>query len=345
MNPIALRLLNQQLYAPEFTSPAEVVRHMCAMQAQDYRMMRWAVAMRTRRASHEAFRKAYDSGEIVRVHLLRGTWQLLSSKDYAWMLSLCAPRAIAVINGWMKAGGISISAKESSQIQSILVRVAEEQGSVTKEDFEQALIEHDIVMDEHRLSYHIRMAELGGVLCSGDLHPKKATYALTSKKISHSEVLSNEEALAQMARRYFISRAPATLEDFAWWSGLNIGECRQAVAMLGDELHVEQIDGRVFYLHEKSRTRGYRSGKSLLLPPYDEYLISYKSRDLVLPTEHTPRAHSNNGIFYPVVVRDGVICGNCKPYTKRLQTTFFATSECMPSLDGEWEEYQQYLVR
>lgn len=47
MNPIAIRLLNQQLMAPQFRHPAEVVHYMGAMQAQEYRLMRWAVAMRT----------------------------------------------------------------------------------------------------------------------------------------------------------------------------------------------------------------------------------------------------------------------------------------------------------
>ena len=42
MNPIAIRLLNQQLVAPQYSDPAEVVSYMGAMQAQEYRMMRWA---------------------------------------------------------------------------------------------------------------------------------------------------------------------------------------------------------------------------------------------------------------------------------------------------------------
>ena len=38
MNPVAIRLLNQQLVAPQFNDPAEVVSYMGAMQAQEYRM-------------------------------------------------------------------------------------------------------------------------------------------------------------------------------------------------------------------------------------------------------------------------------------------------------------------
>ena len=64
MNPVAIRLLSQQLVAPQFGSPAEVVSYMGAMQAQEYRMMRWAVAMRTRKPSHTAFKEAFDKGQI-----------------------------------------------------------------------------------------------------------------------------------------------------------------------------------------------------------------------------------------------------------------------------------------
>lgn len=93
MNPISIRLLNQQLIAPQFSKPEEVVSHFGAMQAQEYRMMRWAVEMRTRRPSEKAFTKAFNEGKIVRLHLLRGTWQLVSAEDYWWMLDLCAPKA------------------------------------------------------------------------------------------------------------------------------------------------------------------------------------------------------------------------------------------------------------
>lgn len=66
MNPIAIRLLSQQLICPQFDTPQKVVSHFGAIQAQDYRMVRWAVMMRTRKPSSIAFKKAFDEGEIVR---------------------------------------------------------------------------------------------------------------------------------------------------------------------------------------------------------------------------------------------------------------------------------------
>jgi hypothetical protein len=228
MNPIALRLLNQQLVCKQFTSPADVVSHMGAMQAQDYRMMRWAVAMRTKKPSEEAFRKAYDSGQILRMHLLRCTWQLISAQDYSWMLQLCAPKIIATLNGWMKSNKISISDDEGAAVRKIIEQNIGDRTDVTKEDITDALVRNGMHMDDHRISYHIRLAELSGSLVSGNLHPGKATYCLASQKIKSAPSIGKDEALARLTTKYFQSHSPATLDDFVWWSGLNAGDCKRA---------------------------------------------------------------------------------------------------------------------
>ena len=343
MNPVAIRLLNQQLVAPQFSDPAEVVSHMGAMQAQEYRMMRWAVEMRTRKPSARAFKAAFDSGRILRLHLMRGTWQLVTAEDYWWMIDLCAPKALAVIRGWMSSNRISIPDEELVSIRDILAQTAADKGSMTKEDFVEALAARDIRMDEHRLSYHIRMAEISGTLCSGDLVPMKATYALTADKVRPREKMDRDEALMRLTRKYFQSRQPATLEDFVWWSGQNISDCRKGIALLGDSIHVERYQGRDFYLTDNCRTRGFRGGKYLLIPPYDEYLIGYKSRDIVLPPEHRHRAHNNSGIFKPIIAHDGIICGNWAPFKPTCQATFFDNSHDTTAVEEAWQAYQQYL--
>jgi hypothetical protein len=349
MNPIALRLLNQQLICPQFDTPAELIGYMGAMQAQEYRLMRWAVAMRTKKPSVKAFKKAFDSGQILRLHLMRGTWQLVSAEDYWPLLELCSQKALSVIKGWMRSNKISIPEEEVAYIREILVQTVADKRSVTKEDFVQALSEKDIHMDEHRLSYHIRYAELSGTLCSGDLLPMKATYALTADKVKSKTKLDRDEALMMLTRKYFQSRQPATLEDFVWWSGLNINDCRRGIELLADYLHVETCHGaslpsREFYLTDDCRTRGFRKGKYLLIPPYDEYLIGYKSRDIVLSPDYKHKAHNNSGIFQPVIAHDGVICGNWTPFKEDLQATFFM-GEHKADLQEEWKRYKTYQLK
>ena len=340
-NPATIRLLNQQLVAPQFSDPAELVGYMGAMQAQEYRMMRWAVAMRTRKPSAKAFKQAFDNGRIIRLHLMRGTWQLVAAEDYWMMIDLCANKAIAVTKGWMSSNKISIPDEELTKVRDILAQTAADLGSATKEDFVSALAEKDIRMDDHRLSYHIRMAEMSGTLCSGNMLPMKATYALTANKVKTKEKTDRDEALMLFTRKYFQSRQPATLEDFVWWSGLNISDCRKGIALLGNSIRVERWRGRDFYLTETCRIRGFRKGKFLLIPPYDEYLISYKSRDIVLPPEHRHHAHNNSGIFQPVIAYDGTICGNWSPFKDDCQAMFFAETDTK-DITETWQSYMDY---
>jgi len=341
-NPATIRLLNQQLAAPQFSDPAELVGYMGAMQAQEYRMMRWAVAMRTRKPSAKAFKQAFDNGRIIRLHLMRGTWQLVAAEDYWMMIGLCANKAIAVTKGWMSSNKISIPDEELTKVRDILAQTAADLGSATKEDFVSALAEKDIRMDDHRLSYHIRMAEMSGTLCSGNLLPMKATYALTANKVKTKEKTDRDEALMLFTRKYFQSRQPATLEDFVWWSGLNISDCRKGIALLGNSIRVERWRGRDFYLTETCRIRGFRKGKFLLIPPYDEYLISYKSRDIVLPPEHKHHAHNNSGIFQPVIAYDGTICGNWSPFKDDCQTSFFSDDFHTEDIREAWQAYKSF---
>ena len=340
MNPISIRLLSQQLICPQFSEPAEVVNYMGAIQAQEYRMMRWAVAMRTRKPSFKAFKKAFDSGQIIRLHLMRGTWQLVSADDYWPLIELCGPKAMAATRGWMHSNKISIGEEEEARIRDILVQTAASKGSITKEDIIRALTEKHAMMDEHRLSYHIRMAELKGTLCSGELLPMKATYALSAEKVKQRERKDRDETLMLFTHKYFQSRQPATLEDFVWWSGMNVADCRKGIALLGNSIHIEKWKGRTFYMTDDCRTRGFRKGRYHLIPPYDEYLISYKSRDIVLSPEYRHKAHNNSGIFQPIITLDGMVCGNWSPFKKTCQTNFFMGNHDT-DLQEEWNRYKK----
>ena len=228
------------------------------------------------------------------------------------------------------------------RVREILAQTAADLGSATKEDLVRALAEKDIRMDDHRLSYHIRMAEMSGTLCSGELLPMKASYALTANKVKPVAQMDKDEALLRFTRKYFQSRQPATLEDFVWWSGLNISDCRKGIALLGDTIHMEKWRGWEFYLTDNCRIRGFRKGKYLLIPPYDEYLISYKSRDIVLPPEHRHHAHNNSGIFQPVISYDGTICGNWSPFKDDCQATFFEDAPSPLNISEAWQAYKDY---
>lgn len=332
-----IRLLNQQLVSSRFTDVHDLVAWMGMVQAQEYKMMRWAVGMRLKKPSMKAFREAYDAGSIVRSHLFRCTWQLVAAKDYRWMLSLCADKNRTAIRGYLLYCGRRIEEWEYERANDLIRRSLEGKGSVPKDALLQSLEEQGLVDNAHVMSIYLRRAEADGIICSGELDSRQNTYALVEERIPRLRELRRDEAIAELARRYFRSHSPATLEDFVWWSNLGVGECRAAIESICSELIAESYAGETYFIHRDCRVRGYRR-QTILLPSYDEYLIGYKSRHHAFEEEFRHRIHNRNGLFYPVILDDGQVVGNWHPG----KDAAFFEEAIQPDLTDAFRRYRKF---
>ncbi|MCD8072363.1 MAG: winged helix DNA-binding domain-containing protein [Alistipes sp.] len=260
------RMLSQQLDAPRFDDPVDVVRWMGAMQAQEGRMFKWAVGIRMREPRQSAVRQALDSGRIVRVHTLRPTWHVVPAEDFVWMASLNESKLTAGIYGWAKAGGILPAHLEplAGKVERLL-----EGSHLTRQQIAKALSRGGIDAGERIVSLYLSLGEVQGRICSGGEKEGKNTYALSSERILRPVRLTREEALAELATRYFRSHGPATIEDFVWWSGLGVTDAKKAVASLGGQILRESSCGRELLIHSDSPAHSQATaGKVLhLLPP------------------------------------------------------------------------------
>lgn len=86
-----IRLNNQQISATKFKSPNEIIGWMGAMQAQEFLMAKWAIGVRLPDSTEKIIENAFDKGEILRTHLLRPTWHIVSPDDIYWLIELTAP--------------------------------------------------------------------------------------------------------------------------------------------------------------------------------------------------------------------------------------------------------------
>ncbi len=75
------RLQSQRLAATTFEDPADPVRWLGAVQAQDYRGSLWAIGLRTRNATESSVERAIASRAIVRTWPMRGTLHFVAAKD------------------------------------------------------------------------------------------------------------------------------------------------------------------------------------------------------------------------------------------------------------------------
>lgn len=147
-----------------------------------------------------------------------------------------------------------------------------------------------------------------GLVCLGPRAGKQQTFVLMDEWLPESPARSREESLAELARRYFTSHGPATVRDFAWWSGLAASDAAIALEIVAKELHAETIDEHTYWQTPgATATRAARGCH--LLPAYDEYTVAYQDRSAIMTSAVAARADAGHGIFHPPIVIDGQVAG------------------------------------
>jgi hypothetical protein len=130
-------------------------------------------------------------------------------------------------------------------------------------------------------------AELDGLLCNGARRGKQFTYALLEERVTKPPTVDRDAALAELARSYFTTRGPATIDDFAWWSGLTKADARRGVEAAASHLRHESIDGKSYWAPDTEGASRIKPPLTHLLPNYDEYIVGFKDR-----TAYGVRLHS-----------------------------------------------------
>jgi hypothetical protein len=307
LKEVALRRLeNQQLVQPRFSTEAALVGHMGAMQAQDFAMAKWAIGLRLPGCTDTDIESALNSGTLIRTHLLRPTWHIVAGADLRWILELTAPHVRASMRA--RHTELEISHTVAAKSRRLLEKAIAERGPLTREEIAREFSRAGIATHDNRLSHLLLTAELDGLVCSGPIKGIRPSYALVDARVPGHNTLNREESLALLATRYFTSHGPATMRDFAWWSGLPAKDVRRAVGMVRSGL-TSALIGSEEYWFVASRSKARPADVVRLLPAYDEFLIAYRNRSASLPVSWEKDVVSSNGIFRPVVVHNGRVIG------------------------------------
>ncbi|HKE14065.1 MAG TPA: winged helix DNA-binding domain-containing protein [Kofleriaceae bacterium] len=316
---VRARLRNQRMLGPAPATPAEVVRWLGAVQAQDYRGALWGVALRTRDAVEADVEAALADRSIARTWPMRGTLHFAPPGDVRWMLRHLATRVIRRSAGRYRELGLDDAAFARSR--RLCERALAGGGQLTRPEMYERLA-RDGVSPEGQRGIHIlgRLA-MEGLLCFGPQRGKQPTFVLLEEWLPPAPVPERDEALAQLARRYFTGHGPATLADFAWWTGLPLGEARAALEAARPHL-VESSAGGAAHFAGSRPARARTPATAHLLPAYDEYTVAYRERGAFLDRAHAESAR--NGIFSPVVVIDGRIGGTWRRRTGKAAVTITA---------------------
>jgi len=342
-----LRLQNQKIEATTFAKANDVVSWMGAMQAQDYAMSKWAIGQRMLGSTDEIIEKVLNDALIIRTHVLRPTWHLISAEDVYWMLELTAPRIKSSMKSRDKQLGLTTEVYNKTF--GLLEKELSDGANLSREQIAGILNAAGIKTDENRLSHILMGAELQGLICNGSRKGNKLTYGLLSERVPVRKIFSRDESLAELAKRYFTSHGPATLKDFAWWSGLSATDATKALNFVASDFRFETVGSEKYWLKPPASSFSESPDSVHLLPAFDEYLISYHDRSAALELAHNRKAVSNNGIFYPVIVLNGQVTGTWKRTIRKnkvkIETSFFAAinKKSGSLIEKEIEVYSRFL--
>ncbi|HET9332289.1 MAG TPA: winged helix DNA-binding domain-containing protein [Gemmatimonadota bacterium] len=307
---IRQRLTNQGLARPAFADPATAVGWLCAVQAQDYAGARWALGTRIASATDDGVRRAFDSGEILRTHVLRPTWHFVLPSDIRWLIDLTGPRVKASMA--YRHRGLGLDRATFVRANRALEKALGGGAALTRDDLRSVLGRVGIRdLATERMAHLMMVAELDGVVCSGPRRGRQFTYSLFDERAPASRSLARDEALTELAARFFASRGPATVQDFGKWAGLTAADARAGLEEAKVQLRRETVDGREYWF-PPSRAARVPSPTALLLSIYDEYISGYRDRSAIVAPRHARRLMGMGNAVASVIVLDGRIVGTWK---------------------------------
>jgi hypothetical protein len=324
------RLHTQRLAGPKFATPAEVVAWFGAVQAQDYLPALWALGLRVAGATEATVEQAIADRQLVRTWPIRNTVHFVTPADIRWMLQLSAPRAL---RDTPRLRQLELDDAVFARSRKVVAGALADGQPMPRPALRQALDDAGISTAGQRGIHILGRLAQEGLICVGPRQGKQQTFVLIDAWLPPVRELSREEALAELAWRYFRGHGPATIADYIWWSGLAAAEARAGLEMAAPRLAQETIGGVVYWFDPSAPAGGELPSPVVhLLPFLDEYLVAYKDRSAALRPALNALVESGNVIFHQPIIVDGQVAGI---WTRRLKR---GTAAITATLLRPWEQ-------
>ncbi len=311
-----VRLAAQQISAHPHDSPADLVRDLAAVQAQDLAAAKWALGLRLGRATEATIDRALARGTILRTHAMRMTWQFVHPADVRALVALFAPRLVRKFR--RRHAELQLAPATFRRSRQVLERALAGGAHLTREEIATALQGAGIRTSDQRLSHLLAFAELEGLLASGAPRGRKQTFALLDGRAPAPRRAPDPvETIAGLVLRYFRTRGPATLADFSWWSGLTLAETRPALEKLGARLTFQKAGERTLWSAANAPRLAPAAPPAILLPAFDEFLVAYRNRTDALASQDGHHVNAGGGMLNPCVLLRGRVVATWRREIRR----------------------------
>ena len=309
------QLLSPSAARPPLDSLAETATWLTAVQAQNAAAGREALALRT--GADSLSPADLSAAGVVRSWSQRGTHHYLPARDVRWITLLCSPRVQRA--SAKRRGLLGLTDADVDLGRTALLAALADGTSLTRTQCYGAFRDAGVDPDGGRGPHMLRHFGGEGDIIQGVPAGREETFVLHDAAVSDPVDLTGEDALGALATRYFRSRGPATVKDFAWWTGLTVTDAKKGTALAvaaGAVIEASAADGRTMYLGDwqvdvtdaELADAVSPEHADIPLPAFDEYLMAYTDRsDIITPDITAEVGPTKNGLVHPSVLRAGVV--------------------------------------
>ncbi|AEK37104.1 hypothetical protein CVAR_1752 [Corynebacterium variabile DSM 44702] len=309
------QLLSPSAARPPLDSLAETATWLTAVQAQNAAAGREALALRT--GADSLSPADLSAAGVVRSWSQRGTHHYLPARDVRWITLLCSPRVQRA--SAKRRGLLGLTDADVDLGRTALLAALVDGTSLTRTQCYGAFRDAGVDPDGGRGPHMLRHFGGEGDIIQGIPAGREETFVLHDAAVSDPVDLTGEDALGALATRYFRSRGPATVKDFAWWTGLTVTDAKKGTALAvaaGAVIEASAADGRTMYLGDwqvdvtdaELADAVSPEHADIPLPAFDEYLMAYTDRsDIITPDVTAEVGPTKNGLVHPSVLRAGVV--------------------------------------
>ncbi|MDT4939616.1 MAG: hypothetical protein QOG80_3287 [Pseudonocardiales bacterium] len=285
-------------------SVVDAARLTTAIQAQDPQQSRFGLRSRATGFADAQVLTAIDARAVVRTWLMRATIHLVAADDVRWLTGALGPMfARRFGKRWLDIGLTpQVLARTGDALPDVLSG-----GPLTRREIVAELAARGVTfpMDDPQAANHVLVHATGlGMICRASDRGRDSTFVLLDDWLPHAaRGPIGDDAVAELARRYFAAFSPATAADFTTWSGL---ASAKAIDLIRGELEPVDVDGRPGFTTREPPASVVPAGTVRLAAGFDNYLIGYRDRALLLADEHRAAVYVG-GIIKPTVLLNGRI--------------------------------------
>ena len=291
----------------------EVVRQVCGIHAQVMGSAELQLAARVEGITQADVRDAlWERRELVKTWTVRGTLHIHSSDELS--LWTAARRAVVGEEDYAADGVENVDDVVSAIGEALRGR------RLSREELADAVVERVGPGPREKLAsgwgYYIGDAAIADVLCFGPPQGQKVTFVHVEDWLAPQRVWDPHEALREVARRYAATYGPVTYRQFREW-------------FTSRHLTVDMARGLFEGLDLPDVEPVEPSTSVRLLPEYDPYVMGFREREHLVPTEVREQVAAHGKGRYegpagtPFLVVDGVCAGiwSRKKGAKRIELT------------------------